>query len=59
MGSRNATPSDFEAVCNYLKQGRFPLDEMITSTIKPEDSQKAVTEWAANPGKVMKILVEF
>ena len=59
MGSRNATPSDFVAVCNYLKQGHFPLNEMITSTIKPEDAQKFVTEWAANPGKVMKILVEF
>jgi threonine dehydrogenase-like Zn-dependent dehydrogenase len=59
MGSRNATPSDFEAVSNYLKKGKFPIAEMITSVIKPEDAQRAVAEWAAAPAKVMKILVEF
>lgn len=59
LGSRNATPSDFEAVINYLKKGTFPLDEMITSIIEPEDSAAAVASWAANPGQVMKILVHF
>ena len=59
LGSRNATPFDFEAVINYLKKGTFPLDEMITRIIEPEDSSDAVTEWAANPGQVMKMLVRF
>ena len=59
LGSRNATPSDFEAVINYLKQGTFPLDEMITRIVKPEDAADAVTGWAGNPGQVMKILVQF
>lgn len=59
MGSRNATPSDFEAVINYLRQGTFPLDEMITRTIQPEEAADAVAVWAANPGQVMKILVQF
>ena len=59
LGSRNATPSDFEAVINYLKLGTFPIDEMITRIIEPEDAADAVTEWAANPGQVMKILVRF
>lgn len=59
LGSRNATPSDFEAVISYLKQGSFPLDEMITRVIQPEEASGAVAEWAANPGQVMKILVEF
>ena len=59
LGSRNATPSDFEAVINYLKQGIFPLDEMITRIIEPEDAAKAVALWTANPGQVMKILVQF
>lgn len=59
LGSRNATPSDFEAVINYLKQGRFPLDEMITRVIQPEEAASAVAAWAANPGQVMKILVQF
>lgn len=59
MGARNATPSDFEAVVHYLKQGTFPLNEMITQIIQPEEAQNAVAAWAANPGKVMKIIVEF
>ena len=59
LGSRNATPSDFEAVISYLKQGTFPLDEMITRVIQPEEAAGAVAEWAANPGQVMKILVQF
>jgi threonine dehydrogenase-like Zn-dependent dehydrogenase len=59
LGSRNATPSDFEAVIYYLKQGTFPLDEMITRIIQPEDAAEAVVAWAANPGQVMKILVQF
>lgn len=59
MGARNATPSDFEAVVHYLKQGTFPLNEMITQVIQPEEAQKAVEDWAANPGKVMKIIVQF
>lgn len=59
MGSRNATPSDFEAVIHYLKQGNFPLEEMITRVIQPEEAGSQVIAWAANPGQVMKIMVQF
>ncbi|HEY3390651.1 MAG TPA: zinc-binding alcohol dehydrogenase family protein [Prolixibacteraceae bacterium] len=59
LGSRNATPSDFEAVIHYLKQGTFPLEEMITQVIEPENAAITVASWAANPGQVMKILVQF
>ncbi|MEI7422427.1 MAG: zinc-binding alcohol dehydrogenase family protein [Prolixibacteraceae bacterium] len=59
MGSRNATTADFEAVIGYLKSGKFPLDEMITRIIQPEGAAEALTEWSANTGKVMKILVSF
>lgn len=59
MGSRNAAPEDFKAVISYLEQGPFPLDLMITRKVKPEDAAMAVKQWADNPGKVMKILVDF
>ena len=59
LGSRNAAPEDFEAVISYLEQGTFPLDLMITRKVKPEDAALAVKQWADDPGKVMKILVDF
>jgi len=59
LGSRNATPEDFRAVISYLQQGTFPLDRMITRKVKPEEAPLAVLEWAGDPGKVMKILLDF
>jgi hypothetical protein len=32
---------------------------MITQKVKPEDAARAVKEWAGDPGKVMKILLDF
>ncbi len=59
MGSRNATAEDFKAVIAYLEQGTFPIERMITEKVKPEDAARAVRLWADDPGKVMKILVDF
>lgn len=59
MGSRNAAQEDFAAVISYLEQGTFPLDLMITRKVKPAYAALAVKQWADNPGKVMKILVDF
>lgn len=59
MGSRNATPADFQAVVHYLKQGNFPLEQMISQVIQPEQAASQIAAWAANPGQVMKIMVQF
>jgi 2-desacetyl-2-hydroxyethyl bacteriochlorophyllide A dehydrogenase len=59
MGSRNATPEDFRAVISYLEQGTFPLDQMITERVKTGDAASAVQKWAEDPGKVMKVLLDF
>ena len=59
LGSRNATPEDFRAVISYLERGTFPLEKMITHKVKPEETAKAVADWAADPGKVMKILLDL
>jgi len=58
-GSRNATPADFRAVISYLKRGTFPLNNMITSKVRPEEAGKAVKDWSEAPGKIMKILLEL
>lgn len=58
-GSRNALPSDFRAVINYLKAGNCPIDELISNETGPEGAFDAMKEWASNPSKVFRILVKF
>lgn len=58
-GSRNAMPSDFRAVIQYLQRGTCPVDQLITSIIAPEQSQQTMEYWAQNPGKVFRILVKI
>ena len=59
MGSRNATPSDFQAVINYLQRKTFPVDRMITRIVPIQQAEEALKTWAAAPGKVFKIMVEI
>ena len=58
-GSRNALPTDFRAVIRYMEQGTCPKNELISKVVKPEAAIQAMKEWAAAPGKVFRILVEF
>ncbi|MBQ5623423.1 MAG: zinc-binding alcohol dehydrogenase family protein [Alistipes sp.] len=58
-GSRNAMPEDFRAVIQYLQNGTCPKDELISAVIKPEEAEETLKQWAENPGKVFRILVEF
>ncbi|MBE6282980.1 MAG: zinc-binding alcohol dehydrogenase family protein [Mediterranea massiliensis] len=58
-GSRNALPEDFRAVINYLNQNNFPYSKFISKIVKPEEAETALSEWAAQPQKVFRILVEF
>lgn len=58
-GSRNAQPSDFRAVIHYIEKGNCPVDELISREVKPEEAHEAMQEWAAHPGKVFRILVDF
>ena len=59
LGSRNATAEDFENVIAYLKKGSFPMERMLSRVVKVEEAGEALEAWAGDPGKVMKILVEF
>ncbi len=58
-GSRNALPEDFRAVISYLNQNNFPYSKFISKIVKPEEAETALSEWAAQPQKVFRILVEF
>lgn len=57
-GSRNAMPSDFEAVIRFLKGGA-PVNSLISGIVKPSEAGKALAAWASDPGKVFRILTKF
>jgi threonine dehydrogenase-like Zn-dependent dehydrogenase len=59
MGSRNATPGDFEAVISYLGKGLFPMERIITATIRPGEAREALNEWANDPGSTMKLMLDL
>lgn len=58
-GSRNALPADFRAVIRYMQSGRCPSEALISAVVPPEKAAEAMQQWAAAPGKVFRILVEF
>jgi 2-desacetyl-2-hydroxyethyl bacteriochlorophyllide A dehydrogenase len=59
MGSRNARAEDFREVISYMEKGQFPLDQMITRQVQMKDAGEALRQWADDPGKVMKILLDM
>ncbi|MDR0962629.1 MAG: zinc-binding alcohol dehydrogenase family protein [Mediterranea sp.] len=58
-GSRNALPEDFRAVIHYMNQGTCPFDKLISNIVAPDKAKDAMLQWAANPEKVFRILVDF
>ena len=58
-GSRNATPSDFEAVIRRIRRGELPLDSFVSGIVRPEEAQAALERWDAAPGKVFRILTQW
>ena len=58
-GSRNALPADFRAVIHYMQTGNCPVEKLISRIVLPEGAAEAMSSWAANPGKVFRILVKF
>ena len=59
MGSRNANPSDFEAVIKYLTNSGAPVEKFISRIIEPQQSAEALKTWAEAPRKVFRILVKW
>lgn len=59
LGSRNALPSDFDAVIRYLRRGECPVEKLISRIVDPGEAATALKEWAENPGKVFRILSRF
>ena len=58
-GSRNANPADFEAVIKFLKGNSTLEEKLVTKIVKAQEAPSAMSEWASDPGKTLKILVQF
>lgn len=59
LGSRNATASNFMDVIRVLESGAYPVRETVTRTVMFPTAGEALAEWAADPGLVTKLHVEF
>lgn len=57
LGSRNATPKDFQEVIAMLKTGKFPLEDAISLVTPLEQAGEQLKAWDANPSAFQKILV--
>ena len=57
LGSRNAL-DEFPTVIAMLKQGRFPVEKLISKTTNLDGVGDALAGWSQSPQTVSKILVE-
>ena len=57
LGSRNATPKDFRAVCDMLRAGSFPANAAVTRTVSIEGAGAALEAWHREPHAVTRIHV--
>lgn len=58
-GSRNAMKKDFLELIDLVKAGGVALDKIVTNTYKWTDAPKAFEDFAANAGKMLKVVIDF
>ena len=59
FGSRNAMKKDFLELIDLVKAGGVPLDKIVTNTYKLDDAPTAFSDFAANAGKMLKVVIDF
>jgi threonine dehydrogenase-like Zn-dependent dehydrogenase len=58
LGSRNALPGDFRDVIRMIEEGRFPVDDAVTTTITSiEGAPELLAAWSSDPSRFSKIMV--
>lgn len=59
FGSRNAL-TEFEDVIAMLEEGgQFPVDAVISRTLRINEAPQAMAEWAADPSRIIKMMLEL
>lgn len=59
FGSRNALKKDFLELIDLVKEGKAPLDKIITNTYKYTDAPAAFAEFDKNAGSMLKVVLDF
>ncbi len=57
MGSRNALPEDFRQVIRMLEEGRFPVEDAVSTIAPLEEAPQLLRAWTENPASFTKIMV--
>jgi len=58
LGSRNASPADFQRVILMLHERKFPVEEAVGMTIPLNEAPRIFEAWSASPEKFSKIMVQ-
>jgi threonine dehydrogenase-like Zn-dependent dehydrogenase len=58
LGSRNCL-GDFPEVIQYLEEGKFPVEEVISKVVTLDEASDALQQWANERGNITKIMVDF
>ena len=59
MGSRNATSDDFETVIAAIRDGKVPVDRLITHRTNLRDAVRDIPIWATRKHGLIKALIEI
>lgn len=58
FGSRNATTEDFEAVIAAIRDGRVPVDRLITHRTSLKEAVRDIPVWATQKTGLIKALID-
>lgn len=59
FGSRNALKPDFLELIDLVKEGKIPLEKIITNVYKFDESPRAFQELSENAGSMLKVIIDF
>ncbi len=59
FGSRNALKKDFLELIDLVKEGNTPVRNVITNVYKFKDGAQAFSDFANNPGDMLKVVLDF
>jgi threonine dehydrogenase-like Zn-dependent dehydrogenase len=59
FGSRNALTEFHDVIAMLETGGKFPVEEVISRTVRIDEAPRAMADWAADPSKIIKMMLEL